>query len=605
MASDRVSSEVLELVLATEATAETWSDYYHFSSLFRGAFERLADGDEKKEALRWETGLHDYHIHQPAKGLQPILVVEGGTYPPPVEAFPAAGVVYFQQRLEQSRHPSVRARLGDFLWLRTKQIGMAEIAVAEYLKAIPQILDSDRGRSMACTYLGRATYLVISLRRPTTALLGTIRSLAERFVAEQDASVAHLLSATKDAIDLDADLGEWLIEHVSALAATRIDGQAPSPLLERHLLESLLDLGRVRRDEARARAFKLRIAQSFEKEAAQRAGEGGLVESVLLQDAIRIYQAIGDGDAVDRLKPGIHGATQRAEEGLHTVSTEVEFPIAEMRHQVDRLLARGRERSPFAHLQIFALTEGFWLKWSEIARFNAELNEQAPLQALVSKVVLTHDGRPLERPPDADKAREFDEVQRYTELFGLQLRFSGRKAAMLREREGWSFDLLMQALATGILFDEEVLQAVAPGIRSFEDGRHWEAVHVLVPQIERIIRKLAKSIGTEVFRYRADTGELHWSSLKALLEDPRVEHVLGKIRPDLARQLRCLLIDPRGWNLRDDLSHGILPPHDGDKFSFTCVIILLTLAALVRADLICPPRTPPANRPVASEGSDP
>lgn len=583
MASAPVSSEILDSILATEATAEPWSDCTHFSSLFKGARDQLADTDPKKDILSWEIALHDYHLGEAEKGLQPMFVLQGRVYPAPVEAFPEDGVAYFQQRLAHARHPSVRSRLADFLWLRTKQFGMAEIAVAEYLKAVPQIVDSDRGRSMACEHLGRAAYLVLSLRRPTDALLCTIRSLAERFIADQDGHLAHLLSATKDAIDHDPDLGEWLVEQVSALAGTKIDGQAPSRLLERHLLESLLGLETVRRDQARARTFKLRIAQSFENEAAQRAGEGGIVESALLQDAIRIYQEIGDGDGVDRLKPLIHQATQRAEEGLHRVSTEVEFPIEKMSDQVDRLLAHGRKRSPFAHLPLFAITEGLWPKWSEVVRFNAEVNEQAPLQALVSKVVITHDGRPLERPRDADKAREFDEIQRYTELFGLQLRFSGRKAAMLRERGGWDFDLLMQALGTGVLFDEEVLQAVAPGIRSFEEGRHWEAIHVLVPQIERIIRKLAKSIGTEVFRYKADTGELHWSSLKTLLEDPHVEEVLGKISPDFARELRCLLIDQRGWNLRDDLSHGILPPHDGDKFSFTCVIILLTFATLVRA----------------------
>src|SRR5262249_44692353 len=160
--------------------------------------------------------------------------------------------------------------------------------------------DSDRGRSMACEYLARAAYLVLSLRRPTDTLLSTIRSLAERFVADEDGHLAHLLSVTKDAIDLDKDLAEWLIDQASALAGTKRGGEAPSRILERHVLESLLALGSVRRDPSRARAFRQRIAKSFEDEAAERAGEGGIVESALLQDAIRIYQEVGDGGAVDR-----------------------------------------------------------------------------------------------------------------------------------------------------------------------------------------------------------------------------------------------------------------------------------------------------------------
>ncbi len=593
MAAAPVSAEILEFILATEATAEPWSDYAHFSSLFKRVGDTLADTDPKKKVLGWEVMLHDYHLGDGAKGLQPMLVLQAGVYPPPVEAFPEEGVAYFQQRLAQARHPSVRSRLADFLWLRTKQIGMAEIAVAEYLKAVPQIVDSDRGRSMACDHLARAAYLVLSLRRSTDALLGAIRSLAERFVADQDGHLGHLLSATKDAIDLDPDLGEWLVEQASTLARAKRGEEIQNRVLERHLLEALLPLERVRRNPSRSRAFKLRIAESFEDEAAVRAPEGGLIESTLLQKAIGAYQEAGEADGVDRLKPLLHQATQRAEEGLHTVSTEFQVPAEELRDAVERLLAYGREKSPFAHLHVFAVSEHLWLDWSEVARRTAELNEQAPFLALVSKVVITQDGRPLERPSDLEKRREFDEIQCYTQELTLQLMVSARKLGMLRERQAWNLDLLMQALAAGVLFDAEVLQSVAPGLRCFEEDRHWEAVHVLVPQIERIIRKLAKSVGTEVFRYKADTGELHWTSLKSLLEDPRVVQVLGVISADFARELRYLLIDTRGWNLRDDLAHGILrPDSDAGRLAFICVLILLTLSNLVRQENTPGPPTP-------------
>jgi hypothetical protein len=237
---------------------------------------------------------------------------------------------------------------------------------------------------MACDHLARAAYLVLSLHRPTATLLCTIRSLAERFVADQDGHLAYLLSVTKDAVDSDPALAEWLIGQTVTLATTK-SGEVPSRILERHLLEALLELGTVRRDTARSREFRLRIARSFEDEAAERAKEGGLVQSALLQDAIRIYQMIGDGGAVDRLKPLIHQATKRAEEGLHTISTEVEFPIEKMLDQVDRLLAHGRAKSPFAHLHLFALHEGLWPRWSDVARWNAALNEQAPFQALSAR----------------------------------------------------------------------------------------------------------------------------------------------------------------------------------------------------------------------------
>jgi hypothetical protein len=76
-----------------------------------------------------------------------------------------------------------------------------------------------------------------------------------------------------------------------------------------------------------------------------------------------------------------------------------------------------------------------------------------PFSGFVRKVVITGDARPLERPRDPDKGREFDEVHRYTEDFTLQLRFSGRKVAMLRERQAWNAELLMQGVLAGRLRD--------------------------------------------------------------------------------------------------------------------------------------------------------
>jgi hypothetical protein len=58
--------------------------------------------------------------------------------------------------------------------------------------------------------------------------------------------------------------------------------------------------------------------------------------------------------------------------------------------------------------------------------------------------------------------------------------------------------------------------------------------------------------------------------------------VLETISPDLAYELGYLFIDSRGWNLRDDLAHGILPPDTDSRFSLLCVIVLLTLSTLIR-----------------------
>lgn len=576
-----ISQEDLDYVLGLEARAESWADHSHMSSVFRDAANQLAEEDPRRQYLIWEIWVHDYHLShdQAEKGL--MLVMGGQAYPVAVETFPEDAVEYFRRRLATSRRSATRARLADFLWLRTKQIAFADQAIAEYLTAVPDILPSTRGRSMACDYLGRAAHLVLSLQRDATPLLAAIRSLAGQFLADEDGHLSGLLMATRDAIDLDPSLGSWLVEQTTALASKRAAPPEQSRILERGLLDALLPLAVVRKNGEQARELRLRIARSFEAEAVERKEEGGLIESAFLQKAIKAYQDLGLGEEVDRLKPLIHEASKKAEQNLHTISSEFTIPVEQFQRQVEMYLEAGRKHSPAAHLQMFAIGEGLWPPWSKVSEQTAELQRRFPLQALVTKVTISDDGRPFERPADPEKRREFDEIEHYLQDIRLRLQFAARKVAMFRERLAWSEELIMQALARGVLFKDDVLKSVRPGIRAFEEGRHWEALHVLVPQIERSIRSLARSLGAPTYRYVSETGELQWASLKSLLAEPAVVAVLGKIRPDLARELKYLLVDSRGGNVRDEVCHGIVHPDaDAPGLSFLCVLIMLTLSIL-------------------------
>jgi uncharacterized protein DUF4209 len=581
-----VPAHVIDHVRDIEARAEIWADHFHISRLFTDAANSLADDDERKQFVLWEIWLHDYTLSpQKPDTLQPMMVMDGQRYPVSVETFPEGGVAYFRTRLESAKHPSVRARLADFLWLRTKDIRFADAAIAAYLDAAPALLASTRGSSMASDHLARASYLVLSLKRDPQTLLVTLRPIAEKFLNDEDGNIAHLVEATTRVIDKDAVLSQWLIDAGIALVKRKGTPPNQNRLLERRVLEVLLGLAAVRKNQTLANELRLQIAVSHEDEAREREAEGGLIQAALLSDAIKAYQELGRGDDVDRLKPRLHQANQEATKTMHRFSTKVEIPIEQFQKRVDAYLAEGKKYSPIAHLHLFALHEGFWPEWADVAKETAELARQFPLQALATKVTITADGRPHERPGDPEQRRQFDEIERYVENLEIQMAFSTRKVALLRERDAWNEQLLMQALGGGMLFDDEVLKAVQPGIRAFEEARYWEALHALVPQIERIIRKLARGLGAEVFRYKPDTGELHWTSLKTLLTEPRVVEVLAIVSPDFARELGHLFIDSRGLNLRDDVAHGIISPDiDSHRLALLCVVTLLTISTLVQRE---------------------
>jgi hypothetical protein len=85
-------------------------------------------------------------------------------------------------------------------------------------------------------------------------------------------------------------------------------------------------------------------------------------------------------------------------------------------------------------------------------------------------------------------------------------------------------------------------------------GDFPSAISVLVPQIEQLVRTYLKGRG--IFTLFVDEGGIETEKgLNALLEMPESSQLIG---PGLTFELRALLCEQHGPNLRNDLAHGLL-----------------------------------------------
>ena len=85
------------------------------------------------------------------------------------------------------------------------------------------------------------------------------------------------------------------------------------------------------------------------------------------------------------------------------------------------------------------------------------------------------------------------------------------------------------------------------------------ALHILIPQIEHLVRVHLKQAGAKTTNLDKD-GIENENGMSALMELPEAERVFGK---DLAFELKTLFCDAFGPNLRNELAHGLL---DEDAF---------------------------------------
>lgn len=567
------------------------------------------DGDPLLEPLKWDQLLFDLWLTNSQEQrklwgpLAPMAVFPPNVYPPPVYGFPEDALPYFRTRLSTAQVPASRARIADFLWLRERNHEDARIACEAYLDAAKATRDSKAGLHLHLDYLRRGIELRRQLRVEGDDLATRVAEEARELLAEhRESDLLYLIDfAARILIDRRAaakDIFEGLKERAHA-AGVR-GGQARHE--ERALLDGAITLARALRLRAEVKRLSEEAARSYETEADERKGEGGLIESSLLQQATERYASLGMAEDLRRAKPKLHAAGKRSLSELKSFSTEVTVKTADVIAEVERWIEVGRQVSPWHHLVIYACSQSLWPSWEEIQRRGEQYRTEFPLQFLATQVIIGPDGRQLPAPDDEDIRREWQDIHLWVRDISMQIGFRYSQVQLFRERDGWNSELIMRALGDGAAFDDDCLAAIAPGVEAFEAGRHWESLHVLTPQVERAVRRLALLSGVdEIYRFNTRHATLRWASLDDLLDNPKVRNMLGILHPDTAFQLKTLLVDSRGMSLRTDVSHGIvLNQGSAGPTALLILLILLRIASLVAR----PKADDPASTPSATDPKD-
>ncbi|HOI92041.1 MAG TPA: DUF4209 domain-containing protein [Candidatus Rifleibacterium sp.] len=105
------------------------------------------------------------------------------------------------------------------------------------------------------------------------------------------------------------------------------------------------------------------------------------------------------------------------------------------------------------------------------------------------------------------------------------------------------------------IFDETRKEILTNGIDAYLAGNYIASIHVLIPQIEEAIRTIIETSGGVVMKFNKN----HWIQVKTfdeLLRDPILTKVFGE---DCTLYFRVLYTDSRGWNIRNNVCHGLSP----------------------------------------------
>jgi hypothetical protein len=137
---------------------------------------------------------------------------------------------------------------------------------------------------------------------------------------------------------------------------------------------------------------------------------------------------------------------------------------------------------------------------------------------------------------------------------------------------------LLEYIYGNSIFDKEQRPLLEKGLAAYFDEDYITSIHLLIPQVEHTIRNLLDMAGGQIYK-QGDLGGLSLRSLDTILDD---EVLKGILTERIACYFKLVLTDKRGWNLRNEVCHGLKLPEEFDFKSADRVFHVLLLLAHIR-----------------------
>lgn len=482
-----------------------------------------------------------------------------------------ADIQFFAEIVDAIDDDWLKARLSDLVWLKSKP---RNISFA--LKAI----DSYR-----CLSLDTDTWLhggqdcwprAISLAR-------LLKGGAGDRLEQMEATIFVAFNAATRA---GGFLGLWLAELLKSNGLGRAHRADVARKLEAlaHEFDGESDLHRAREyfsaaadwhkatpDEVKAAEMTVAVAEGWVKEAVARSASENpshMVAASFYENAIQIYRTIPRTERathrVDeriaelRAHLNVSGERSLGEMGLiRTPGVDITQIVENARKSVTGKSAQEALLA-FANLHRGANAE-------ELRSSALERMRQYPLQSLFAATVMSRDGRVIAKRPAMSLGGELtedDEIAIRAEM----IRDYGILVSIVVQGDIWpalEVLLLEHRLRDADFADLARHSPIVPKERAGLFGKALfagyerdfvSALHLLIPQIEHLVRVHLKQAGAKTSNLDKD-GIQNENGMSALMDLPEAEAVFGK---DLAFELKALFCDAFGPNLRNELAHGLL-----------------------------------------------
>lgn len=511
----------------------------------------------RKEILLWDLSTHD----SPKIFLSPMfsVITEKGeeVYYPDVTTFDDSYYTHYRERFAQTANPICRGKYGDILWQMKKEFSIIKDTIKAHRNCAEIYFNKEWEHEMSDSLI-KALHLSVSIKdsdliKETYKFIEDIfskllKNNKPRFLIE----ITKLILDSKDKIE---NINYDFLEECAKKSIEIYKAEKPDSFnLQRGFYEILLSIGKAKPDEELMKQAKIKIFNSFVEEAEWKGKNypnGFLIKNSFLEDALKYAY-----DNKEALESEIENLKKEIQKNLSSIKKEdfkkIEAKITIPTKEIDEFVKSFEGKETIAILQAIAFGSGIIPSYKS-ARETAEKQAKEFVFQHMSPVQLYHGDLVIKTISGDEDKLEFSTIKNFMLGYNFGVNILMPKVINLIKKQDPDYSKhIIKFLEDAPLIGKESLKFLKEGLDYYFKDENLAGIHILIFQIEAILRNILKTFGVPIFSFR--NGEM-----KARMLDDVISTLstIDGFDEDFIKFLEIFLIDLRGENLRNNVAHGL------------------------------------------------
>jgi len=550
---------------------------YAYSSRFATkAREAEESGDSKAHQvfvlLSSLTSMH-FKLDSPEEPFGPMMVFHDRRTAT-VDDFDESHLALLSEIATDISDPELRARISDVLWLRKRDFRVAELAISAYLESAKSLEHPEQWTATA-DRIERALQLATMLGK-NSERFSTVTNHIEGVLAKYDGEdplflSAKLMKLLQERSAGDAALNAARAEKLALRAESSRDWRRAKEYWGIKAKWHLMG-----KDEEQARKAKLLAAETHVKQAEEHLhGDTSsyMLASSHMQFAIEAFRRIPNTkERVSELQKRLLEYQEKSTAELIPFSSSVDVS------DIVKLAIDHVKGKPLPDALMSLATLDNPPKVAALRAQAKEYKEKYLAQSFFPRVYLNAMGRVIARQPrDSEESLLAD---MYSNASMSRLTHVQALVEPARHQINLEHDVRVDDLLP-FIYNNPFVPAgheyiIARGVHAGMHGDFLTAVHFLIPQIEASIRYVLAQVGVITSGFDDDGIQDEYNLNRTLRESAYTDALTKVFGEDFLFDMRGLLIERFGANLRNDMAHGLID-HNAFYSESGCYLWWLTL----------------------------